>query len=190
MHDIYNLSDTYFLWNIEKQKMSFLGNREEIIRFLAKAYQKDWYDFVLRNIYLDNFGCNTNETGKLWQFFDGYERCINPKLFEKEAFKLWQVEYKNKNEFNWKKHRICKKTYPGEYRKDPVAHTGKIKGGPFCKNRRVTHIKRMYDNPEYKEYNRGSHKFVPMWWDDQKWRTIQRSWKSHRRHQWKNDTNY
>ena len=51
---------------------------------------------------------------------------------------------------------------------------------------RIKHLKQMYANPDYKEFNRGSHKDVPDgWWDDFPPRCNQRSWKKHRKHQWK-----
>lgn len=45
--------------------------------------------------------------------------------------------------------------------------------------------KRMYANPEYKEFNRGSHKDLPDgWWDDW-YRHREKNWKKHRKYQWK-----
>ena len=61
----------------------------------------------------------------------------------------------------------------------------KWRGGPAVKPRKSKHIKMMYDNPEYKGFNRGSKKEIPGgWWDDLD-RSVEKNWKSQRKHQWK-----
>jgi len=76
--------------------------------------------------------------------------------------------------------------YYGVFRETSVPHTGKHRGGPSIRPRKIKHIVAIYKNPEYKEFNRGSHKELPDgWWDD--WtRSVERNWKSQRkvRHQW------
>jgi len=76
--------------------------------------------------------------------------------------------------------------YYGVFRETSVPHTGRYRGGPSIRPRKIKHIVAMYGNPEYKEFNRGSHKELPDgWWDD--WtRSVERNWKSQRkvRHQW------
>lgn len=72
-----------------------------------------------------------------------------------------------------------------KYRKDPVPYTRKWRGGPYQSPPHTTRINRMYGNPDYKYFNRGSKRDIPQWWDD-KSRCVQRSWKaqSKARHQW------
>ena len=71
------------------------------------------------------------------------------------------------------------------YRKDPVPHTRKWRGGPSQSPPHTAKIMRMYANPDYKYFNRGSTKEIRQWWDDH-YRRTQRSWKeqSKARHQW------
>ena len=184
MYNIYNLSEVFYLWDIKKQKMSLIGNEKDLINLIAKYYHEAWWEFFPREIndILNDFACNVNETTKSYQIFDGMNRCINPKLYEKQAYQIYLKYYKNRK---YKAKIIKDKTYKGEFRREPVAGLRRPHGGPSCRRRKTARILRMYSNPEYKEFNRGSQKMIPKWWDDQKFRCRQRSWKSHRRHQWK-----
>lgn len=186
MYNVYNLSEVFYLWDIQKQELSLIGNEKDLIHLLAKHYRKNYSlwdnDPPMLNEILNNFGCNVNETNKLYQIFDGLDRCINPKVYEREAYQLYLKLYKNQKYKEWS---VKDKTYKGEFRKEPVAGLRRPHGGPSCKLRKTARIKRMYANPEYKDFNRGSLKEIPKWWDDQKFRCRQRSWKSHRKHQWK-----
>ena len=188
MYNIYNPSEVFYLWDVKRQQLSLIGNEKDLIRFLARHYRKKWYlwDYELGNDILDNFGCNINEVNKDWQIFDGMNRCINPKIYDREAYDLYLKYYKKpKEREDYRTWSIKNKTYKGEFRREPVERLIRRHGGPSCRNRKVSRLKRMYSNPEYKEFNRGSHKDIPMWWDDQKFRCRQKSWKSHRKHQWK-----
>ncbi len=71
------------------------------------------------------------------------------------------------------------------YRKTPVPYTKKIRGGPRWSPPHTAGIIRMYKNPEYKDFNRGSIKEIPTWWDERD-RRVQKNWKEQRkvRHQW------
>lgn len=72
-----------------------------------------------------------------------------------------------------------------EFRKDPVPWTRKYRGGPHWSPPHTAKLFKMYANPEYKEFNRGTMHELPSWWDDRS-RCVQRSWKaqSKARHQW------
>ena len=192
MYNIYNKSNVFYLWKASEQKEYLVGDERDLIHLIAKNYRPvfDWWDWLYdkpevrkwRNPLLDSFACNVNEIGKEFQFFDGFGRCINPQLYEKEAFRVFTECYKDKKQyFYWRKNYKNK----GVFRYDPVPYTSKYKGGPGHSHRRIKHLKQMYANPEYKEFNRGSHKEVPEgWWDD--WsRCRQKNWKKHRKHQWK-----
>lgn len=192
MYNVYNKSNVYYVWIISKQKEYLIGDENDLIHYLAKNYRPawDWWSFYFdekprkwRNPILDTFACNINEQGKEYQIFDGYGRCINPKIYEKEAFRLFLKQYKDKKEkYYWRK----SNTNTGVFRYDPVPYTGKRKGGSYVRARKIKHLKEMYyAYPEYKEFNRGSHKDIPEgWWDDW-YRCNQKSWKKHRKHQWK-----
>lgn len=188
MYNVYNKSEVYFYWDIKAQKLSLIGNEKELIHWIARQYQTDWWcGSELKNPILNSYGCNIHETNKDYQIFDGMWRCINPRIYEREARLLYLNYYKK----NWVKYNYSywkKNNVKYAFRYDPVRHTGKRKGGPSVKPRRIKSLKKMYyAYPEYKEFNRGSQKDVPDgWWDDW-YRCNQKSWKtqSKRRHQWK-----
>lgn len=189
MYNVYNKSEIYYFWNIDTQTKSLIGNKKELVHWLAKQYRPDiWCGSELHNETLDSFACHENDLkyGKHCQILDGFDRCINPKIYEREARLLYLNYYKYKkvksDYFYWRKNNV-----KYVFRYDPVRYTGKRKGGPSVRPRRIKSLKQMYANPEYKEFNRGSHKDVPDgWWDDW-YRCNQKSWKtqSKRRHQWK-----
>lgn len=187
MYNIYNKSNIYYLWNIKRQKTSLIGDERDLINFIARNFRRCWDCFFeptnhYHNPILDSFACNANEIDKEYQIFDGYGRCINPKIYEKEALKLYFSKYKDKDKkFYWRK----KYKNTVRFRYDPIPYSRKRRGGPRVKSRRIKHLKAMYANPEYKGFNRGSSKDCPLgWWDD--WcRHTERNWKSQRQHQWK-----
>lgn len=189
MYNVYNKSEIYYFWNIDTQQKYLIGNEKELVHWLAKQYRPDvWCGSELHNDTLDSFACHENDLkyGKHCQILDGFDRCINPKIYEREARLLYLNYYKHKmvrsDYFYWRKNNV---NYVFRY--DPVPRTYKRKGGPCVRPRRIKSLKQMYANPEYKEFNRGSHKDVPDgWWDDW-YRCNQKSWKkqSKRRHQWK-----
>lgn len=190
MYNVYNKSEIYYFWNIDTQQKYLIGNEKELVHWLAKQYRHDvwWGGSELHNETLDSFACHENDLkhGKHCQILDGFDRCINPKIYEREARLLYLNYYKHKmvrsDYFYWRKSNV---NYVFRY--DPVPYTYKRKGGPHVRPRRIKSLKQMYANPEYKEFNRGSHKDVPDgWWDDW-YRCNQKSWKkqSKRRHQWK-----
>jgi hypothetical protein len=189
MYNVYNKSEIYYFWNIDTQQKYLIGNEKELVHWLAKQYRPDvWCGSELHNDTLDSFACHENDLkyGKHCQILDGFDRCINPKIYEREARLLYLNYYKHKmvrsDYFYWRKNNV---NYVFRY--DPVPHTHKRKGGPCVRPRRIKSLKQMYANPEYKEFNRGSHKDVPDgWWDDW-YRCNQKNWKkqSKRRHQWK-----
>lgn len=91
-----------------------------------------------------------------------------------------------------KGHYVRKKKYKGKFRQGPVENIRKWRGGPSGHGvKHFRSILKIYHNPEYKEFNRGSHKeYDNIWyWDEAEYRCVQRSWKSQskRRHQWKGD---
>lgn len=147
-------------------------NEKEFIIFLAKGFKRDIWG-LLYNKRME------------YQYYDGYNRNIDPRIYYKTAHLLWVEKYKNLPEEDWLNKRDRQKTYKGEFRKEPVEGIRKRRGGPYCRPRRLRGIAAMYANPEYKDFNRGSRKDYPEgWWDDW-YRSRERNWKSQRRHQWK-----
>lgn len=162
------------------------------------------------NFLIEQCTCDINELFKSswgqyyrrYVLYDNYDRIINIHDFSDDAFKLWQVWVKSgeitsytASNFWWRwQHTRCKKhkyaylmrmNNSYRYRHDPVPRLRKWRGGPSQHSPHTAKIMRMYANPEYKEFNRGSHKIIPQWWDD-RWRDPQRSWKeqSKAKHQW------
>ena len=72
-----------------------------------------------------------------------------------------------------------------KFRRGPVPYTRKFRGGPSWSPPHTAKLNRMYLTPEYKDFNRGSIKEIPQWWDDRH-REKQRCWKEQKkcRHQW------
>ncbi len=191
MYNVYNKSEIYYFWNIDTQEKHLIGNEKELIHWIAKQFRPDvWCGSELHNESLEGFACCENDYlkyHKKFQILDGYDNCINPKRYEREARLLYFNYYKHKkvksDYFYWRKNNV-----KYAFRYDPVPRTHKRSGGPWVKPRRIKSLKKMYyAYPEYKEFNRGSHKDVPDgWWDDW-YRCNQKNWKSQskRRHQWK-----
>lgn len=186
MYKIENKSDIFVehytgwkkVYTIER-----IGNEEDLIAYLANGFKpsvfgSDFDDVCRFNSYFEK------------HYFDGYGRDITATAYKTDAWVYYCLYIRNndnvdKNEYSywWKKH-----NYHNVFRQDPVPHTGKrLRGGPPVRPRRIRHIKAMYGNPEYKEFNRGTKKEVPDgWWDDW-YRHNEKNWKfqSKRRHQWK-----
>ena len=167
----------------------------------------EYYCSRLINCFISNCTTVLKELNNPYRYiiYDNYNRVINIHNFEQEALKRFNFLRNNKKEdFPWnfgtrfldnisKKKKKYNKYHNYsdnyEYRKDPVPYTHKYRGGPYQRGPRTAKIVRMYGNPEYKRFNRGSVTMVPTWWDD-RCRTVQRSWKSQFkfRHQWEKNS--
>lgn len=188
MYNIYNASEVFYLYDIRKEKMSLIGDENDLINMIAAAYTS-WWDWDSPkdycNTYLDEFACSQGDVTAFtrWQFFDGFDRIINPKIYEKQAHALWVRKYKTKQDKRdyryWKKN----KTYKGVFRQTPVSGLIRRHGGPYCKKPiHIAHIWRDWGNPEYDGYRRG---YCPDKWYEGGARHNERNWKSQRKHQWK-----
>lgn len=108
------------------------------------------------------------------------------KDFEEESFAFY-IKNKDENYFRFYIPPIGRHNFKpqSKYRQEPVPYTSKHRGGSWWRKPRTKHIFLIYDDPEHKEFNRGTKKIVPSYWDD-KIRRPQRSWKeqSKARHQW------
>lgn len=188
MHNVYNLGEIFYLWDIDKQEISLIGNEKDLIVFLAKNFRRNyWSNQSISNTYFNDIAfCKKDsyEHNARWQFFDGFDRIIDIRIYKDRAFALYEKELKIKGSRR-KSYWIKNYKYKGFFRKDPVEGIHKRKGS-CVKPRRIKAAIATYFNPEHKDFNRGSKKNYPDWYDDF-FRHIERSWKrqSKRRHQWK-----
>lgn len=167
----------YFGWRKE-YRIYEVGDERALIKYLAESYEDISY--------LMGFSYYRNDAYDK-EYFDGYGRKINPRAYEEDAWSFYAEYIANKDK-NKKFHYVENKVYQGVFRETPVPYTGKkYRGGPSIRPRKIKHIAKLYSDPEYKKFNRGSRSRYPDgWWDD--WdRCVERNWKSQskRRHQWK-----
>ena len=188
----------YKLYDASVDKIiNYFYSKNELIKFIASWYYTEkWTDDFLKhhkslsNSFIEQCTCDMNELFKSsWDqhyrcyiLYDNFDRIINVHDFESDALKLyqnWEAEGKTNTEVL----RRIDSNY--RYRKDPVPHIRKWRGGPRQSPPHTAKIMRMYANPDYKYFNRGSTKEIRQWWDDH-YRRTQRSWKeqSKARHQW------
>lgn len=177
--------------------VDYFYSKEELVKFISKWYYK--IDNEIKNSFINKCTCIENElisfpNYRRYMIFDNYDRIINIKDFEQDSWDFFQKngeQFIFYNEFLWKRQikrrRATKKKFfhTYEYRKDPVPHTRKIRGGSWWSPPHTAGIIRMYKNPEYKGFNRGSWHGIPSWWDDRS-RRVQKSWKDQtkNKHQW------
>ena len=188
----------YKLYDASVDKIiNYFYSKNELIKFIASwYYTEEWVDDFLKhhkslsNSFIEQCTCDMNELFKSsWDqhyrcyiLYDNFDRIINVHDFESDALKLyqnWEAEGKTNTEVL----RRIDSNY--RYRKDPVPHIRKWRGGPRQSPPHTAKIMRMYANPDYKYFNRGSTKEISQWRDDH-YRRTQRSWKeqSKARHQW------
>lgn len=193
MYNIQNESLTFYYWRTLTQKSYLIGNEKDLIKWIASYFKVPyWGGSELFNIILDNFSCKDSDVENQYIdkyiIFDGIYRYINPKNYEREAriFYLKYLKNSQGDKYNYFFKNKSKKEY-GVFRKTPVPGIHKYRGGPKQKPRKIKHIEMMYDNPDFKDYNRGSAKKIAFddWYDWFPRRKIQKSWKKHRKHQWK-----
>ena len=205
----------YKLYDASVDKIiNYFYSKDELIKFIARWYRtNEWVDGYHKNIsnsFIEHCTCNINELFKnnenqyyrCYILYDNFDRIINIHDFESDALKLyqnWEAEGKTNTyswfslAWRWRRYRLKPSKYEFlrkmdsnyRYRKDPVPHTRKQRGGSSQSPPHTAKIMRMYANPDYKYFNRGSAKEIPQWWDDRH-REIQKSWKeqSKARHQW------
>lgn len=196
--------------------IKYLYSKDELVNFIAHCYKYTYYDEIyynnkryvwsrIDNSFISNCAVALKELNNPYRYiiYDNFNRIINIHNLKKDALKYFNSMVRNKD-FPWnigdrflnnasKKRKKYNKYHNYsdnyEYRKDPVPYTHKWRGGPYQRGPRTAKIVRMYKNPEYKEFNRGSVTMVPTWWDDKR-RTVQRSWKSQSkfRHQWEKNS--
>ncbi len=194
MYQIENKSDIFVEHYVGRfrptYKIDRIGTEKNLIVYLANGFKSfsyyddydNWSDYGYMGYGNPRFAEH---------FFDGYGRDINGYAYKKDAWTYYCQHIRGKEDVGKKDYSYWRrnKVYKGTFRRTPVEGISKWRGGPSVRPRRIKHLKAMYANPEYKEFNRGSHKDVPDgWWDDW-YRCREKNWKSQskRRHQWKGD---
>lgn len=185
---MYNIENKSFILTYEYNywrhtyKVVTLKNEKELISYLANGYRP--YDFVWKDISLNPLWWKNNRLEQ--EYITGYGKIINPCAYKDDAW-IYFCEHLYNQVKTRKKYSVKNKIYKGTFRKDAIKYTGKRRGGPFVRPRKLKHIVSIYGNPEYKEFNRGSRSdYSDGWWDD--WsRCREKNWKSQskRKHQWK-----
>jgi len=195
---MYNVENRDTIWTVYKPNswsrkliVKHFKTEKELIRFLAFGYTETYVFDDPRLFLMDHIDCNNRFHH---EYYDGYGRKIEPRIYKRDAWSYYVEHIKQKsnlpwylnasprvdNYTNWRKKHVRQKKYHGEFRHSPVSGISKWKGGPYSSGPRYKHIRMMYDNPEYKGFNRGDSNCYP--W---RYRYNERNWKSQRKHQWK-----
>ena len=173
----------YYIWDFRDLRyIEQFESVDELIEFIACGYREvPVYDrdftrtgVTVTNIFIDRCACSINEgENRRYFIFDNRNRILNVHAYEDRALVLYKKKV-FEGEFNWithhnfytklngypSRHSLWKawdKNTP-EFRRGPVPHTGKWKGGPWQSCPHTFQIKKMYANPEFKGYNRISNK--------------------------------
>lgn len=193
------------IWDGKRQSyITTFYNEQDFIRCISTFFYGEWctdlnnntYITNIRNSFIDKCACHQNEVSqeRYIQVLDYYNRTINPRDYWDIAYKyrnmVYNYEYWAKDA-EWRRRTKAKygkrfQHTPPPFRNGPVPRTGKHrKHRCFFRFPRTKQMKTAWANPEMKEFNRGSMKMVPQWWDDCP-RGYQRSWKEQAkvRHQW------
>lgn len=161
-------------WDYYKYIIKCFHSEKELIEYLAHGYY-----FLLDN----NEKIYYNRRYD-YSYYDNYNRVINPRWYEDDAWEYYQNFIMGKEyQYMWEKNN----KYHTPSRGKTIPYTRKIRGGPNVRPRKHKHFALIYDNPEYRGFNRGSRSEFPQgWWDDF-YRHTEKNWKrqSKRRHQWK-----
>lgn len=183
-HDQIYVAYKPYHWS-NKIKVKCFKTEKELISFLSYGYLER-YKTIL---YFEVFPLIDYNNRFEYEYYDGFGRKIEPRIYKKDAW-IYFCEHlkfneKKKQEYNWKKY-VKRRTYNGEFRKNPIHHTGKRKGGPYARRPKIKQLAMMYNNPEYKGFNRGCKQDYPYfdYWE-YPYRNNERNWKSQRKHQWK-----
>jgi hypothetical protein len=199
--------------NFEK----YFYSEDELILFISSNYHRVYLpsedrergSFSYSNYILDYSACSSKDKGeKLFQLFDSYDRIINMHDYTDAAFELYQkrsqegskiyyptyAEWKQKQHYKKRKKKRFASWYwliqrdNAKFRAEPVPKTGKYHlGFPGWRQPKAFRIMKMYDNPDFYFFNRGSRDDYNMSHYDCPYRNFEKSWKrqSKRRHQWK-----
>ena len=142
MYNVYNKSDVFYLYTFSKNQTHLIGNKEDLIKFISRAFSTSYWDRTLANKYFDNINMgndiyyvkketkvlNEDETyqyiyeyivnSKEYMFFDGYNRIVDVRNFKEECIKYFNL-HKNDRYY----HKYCRKMYPKSHAQTRYKHT-------------------------------------------------------------------
>ena len=201
MYNVYNRGNVYFIMNMVTNTYSLIGDYKELLAYLAGGFEGKHFHREDGNIlnYTNRFFgdinmgndfshyvyeryCN-NEEGieyiveteeferKKYLFFDGFDRIIDVRLLEKEAFKVYLQKRNEKKRYFYRRYRK---------RNGRKKHSGNHFKNYLGNKKKVLTIDNILDT-EYKEYHfkhlEDSVNRYPDWWDDT-YRRVEGNWKS------------
>lgn len=198
MYNVYSFSESIFMYDAVAGVSQFIGDEKDLIKFLSTGYRVYWnmWDSMLindenekkLNFYFCHSTCNvhelTNDRGdgdylyKWFIFYDNEGRIINPFNFRREV----RDYFLNKKENTDKKavFKECKR-----YRREPISGIHKRKKYRNFRKIKSSSVRRIYADPEQKEFKKGKDKVITSVFYDAVYRTIERNWKSQRKTQYK-----
>lgn len=195
MYNVYNKSDVFYLYTFSKNQTHLIGNKEDLIKFISRAFSTSYWDRTLANKYFDNINMgndiyyvkketkvlNEDETyqyiyeyivnSKEYMFFDGYNRIVDVRNFKEECIKYFNL-HKNDRYY----HKYCRKMYPKSHAQTRYKHT-------FAHNKmKIRKMDSMFKcDEEYRDYHfkklEDPNNPYPDWWDDTS-RRVEGNWKS------------
>ena len=198
MYNVFNKSDVFYLYDFSTKQVQLIGNKKNLIAFIAKAYRcNGWSENRLENKYFEevNMGNdiyhftktttikNDDDTYQYieekcynyrrYMFYDGYDRIVDIRLFEDECKKYYHAHKNDRKiyRFNFK------------HTQHPKSHARNFYKHTFTHNRMcVRKLDDMFEHDvDYKDYHfkklEDPIDGYPDWWDDTN-RRVEGNWKS------------
>lgn len=163
MYDVNDLSDRFYRMDLYKNILVGPYSRREFLQIIFKEAKCIWqsgnqnlkemlpnedWNYSGNDTYCFKKGYEYPEIfyyTRRFIYYDGYFRIIDPRKYLSEAFKQFQIDYKNYSP-SWIKY------IPYQYRKDPVPNISVRTGKTIHQRRKSTGLKRIYQlstDPEY-----------------------------------------
>lgn len=208
MYKIDNLSNVYYVINLEKNTINKIGDEKDLIQYLSRWYTRPYmsykkvFDISDLNLTGKDLCLHTVGTFPYYDtvyclrklmIVDGYNRVVDISRYKKEVENIWaneksrsnvktscELEYGDWLEIkNWRN-----VTHRYRYRIDPVPFIHNYNNGPY-QHKKYKHILKMVLDPEYKEYNRISHYYSVLdgvyYWEPFNVRSVSKSWKDNKK---------
>lgn len=230
MKEIINKSDAFYVYIASKKTTYYIGNKKELITYLAKGYRKYFYCNGITNTYFENINASGVDSydeftekieykydefdelitiktkvkikiPKEYTFFDGLDRIIDVRIYQKEAEKEYYELNKEKKDYYSLKEKRKDNHKPGDifvvsryrgpqvsykFRRESVPYIHKLKYSKYHRIPKLGALRKEQHNPEVSEYLRKKRKNIETsGWDYYRSKN-QKSWKkqSKCRHQW------
>lgn len=198
MYNVFNKSDVFYLYDFSTNQTQLIGNRENLIAFIANAYRREgWSENRIENKYFKEINMgndiyyfvktstvkNEDDTYdrieekccsyRRYMFYDGYDRVVDIRLFEDECRKYYHAHKNDKRVYRFNFRRT---QHPKSHARNSYKHT-------FTHNRMcVRKLDDMFENDmDYKDYHfkklEDPVERYPDWWDDTH-RRVEGNWKS------------